>query len=148
VLFFFSLNFNIAGLQKRPEIVRGPRKVLQFWEIIVVALLDGMLTVVMYLMYRISRVLFLAFQCRATFDCSFVDFSFAPIGGAKCCNERVCELICPSARISQNNSYQKFTNFSVRVNRARRSDYNMICCVLLVLWMTSCLRIIGDASES
>ena len=93
-------------------------------------------------------MLFLAFQCCVTFNCSLVDFSFAPVGGAKCCNERGCELICLSAGIPQNNSYQKFRNFSVRVNRARRSDYNMICCVLLVLRMTSCLRIISDASRS
>jgi len=49
--------------------------------------------------------------------------------------------VCLSACVSQKTSRPNFTKFSVHVTRDQGSIFccdSGVCCVLLVLWMTSC----------
>jgi len=60
----------------------------------------------------------------------------------------VCLSVCLSARMSQKPHVRTSRNFSVMLPVAvarSSSDDNAICYVVPVLWMTSCLTIIGQA---
>jgi len=58
----------------------------------------------------------------------------------------VCLSVCLSARISQKPQVQISPNFlyvsPVAVAWSFSIDSNVICCVLVILWMTSCYRIV------
>jgi len=75
----------------------------------------------------------------------FDSYLFASSRDAKYCNERVCLSVCLSARISKT-TCPSFTKFSAHFTRDRDDD-NAISYVLPVLWLTSCLLIVGTSQN-
>jgi len=82
-------------------------------------------------------------------------FTMLPIWGAKYCDKRAFMSVCLSIRLhiskmtfsvhatySSKTTPPNFTNFLYMLPMAvtrSSSDNNVVCCVLPVLWMTSCL---------